>query len=249
MIIGEGERAQPWSEFAKVGEAWYKLEAENHGASIKATGVELDTGTLRVDYKGGRPGWLIVRGLDELGNAYYDLAGAGKKGVEVPVGRYEFFYGDLRKGKKLEVLKALILGGPKQPKYTVSKGETTTITLGKPYGFVFQHSTAGSEVTVQGKTVAVCGAGGEVYERLWNCRPRPAAAWRKRGSKRGTRPEKFKLIENQMEIWDHGGDWNVMWFPLDLTLDMKKEVPEGVEVQLVDKKNKLLGGITSDWLE
>lgn len=249
MIIGDGDRAQPWSQYAKVGDVWYKLEPENHGASLKATAVELDTGTLKVDYKGGKPGWLIVRGLDELGECYYDLADAGKKGLEVPVGRYEFFYGDLRKGKKQEVLKALILGGPKQPKYTVVKGETTTIKMGKPFGMLFEHNTSGKETTVLGKTVVVSGAGGEVYERLWNCRLRPEASWRKRGSKRGTRAEDFKLVENQFEIGNHGNDWNVMWFPLDLPLNLKQDVPEGVEVQVIDKKNKLFGGVTSDWLE
>ncbi len=243
VAIAGAERAQPWSEYLSVGGAWYKMEHTEAG-ELQAVAVTPKLGRLALDFKGGSPTWLIVSGLDGLAKSYFDLAEAGKKGIEVPVGRYQVYYGEFRKGKKREEMKALITRSQNPRTYTVSEGETTTLELGAPFRFDFDKRMGAGTVTVVGNSVAVLGRGDERYERLWNCRAAPEASWREEGSKRGSKPKDMELVMNQFEIQEAGG-WQYFWFPSDL--ELKVDDDAAVEVQLVEKKNKLFGKIESEW--
>ena len=176
----------------------------------------------------------------------FDLVGAGGKGVEVPVGVYKLYYGEMRKGSKREMAKTIILPGADTQTWTVTKGKTTTVELGQPYSFDFQVQQDAKMAKVVGGTVVVTGKAGERYERPWNCVPRPDMSIRKKGAKKGTKPQKMDAIVGNDQLYSIG--WEHAWFPLDTVID--KQAGDGtVEVQLTEKKNKLFGKVVSDWKE
>jgi hypothetical protein len=248
IVVGDAKRALPWSEFVDVGGQWYHLEPQPGGQELKATKVDLETGTFELKFKGGKPTWLVLQGTGQFENSYFDVAGASK--VAVPAGYYKLCFGVLSKGKKQQMLKAVILGGPKT-EWKVEKGGTTTIELGAPFAFDFEYETADESITVRGTSVHVLGAAGERYGRLWNCVARPEASYRKAGTKKGSKPDKMRLLESQEQITlinneRPGEGWTAAWFPLDIVLEKDADETD-VEVQLVEDKNKLFGKIESEW--
>ena len=97
-------------------------------------------------------------------------------------------------------------------------------------------------MTVDGNSIRVIGVGGESYERIYGAVPVPEASVRKQGGKRAAMTEKLKPALDQDGVQKHG--WAALWKPLNT------EIPAKVgdaEVQLMEKKNRLFGKITSDW--
>lgn len=244
ILIGGNKRALPWSEYQKIGDKWYRLEIQNGGTSIKAFPTELQTGKVKVSAKGVKPNWLVVQGVGKFENSYFDLM---EKGVELPVGAYKLFCGEVRKGKKQQTMKALILPGTGMETWKITAGETTDVKLGSPYKFDFKFDEDDKSITVLGRSVAITGSAGERYERPWNCVPKPTASYRKPGSKKGSKAEKLGSVMSQDEI-NAAGDWAVAWFPIDLTINKKGGFDKS-EVALEEKKNKLFGKIGADWKE
>jgi len=243
MVIGESKRAVPYSEYVKVGEGWYQLEPLNGGAQLQATRVQFPTGELTLNWgKGTKPDFLVVKGRDRFANCYFDLTSAKK--VEVPVGRYSISYGRLSKGKRLQSMKALILGDGNSKAFDVSAGETVKVEAGAPFDLEFKIEDGGDKFTVPGSSVVVAGRAGERYERLWNCVLNPAVSWRKAGSKRGTKGDSMGVHMDREAMSKFG--YSATWFPKDLELELRKGT-EDYEVQLLVKKNKLFGKITSSW--
>ncbi len=243
VVIGSSKRAVPWSRFQQLDGVWYEWESVDSGTRLNLKPAAFKTGELKLVAEGTKPYWVHVRGTDRIEGAYFDLADG--KSVEVPVGTDELVYGELRKGKRRQVVKSVILGGS-GTKYQVKSGETTTVTIGAPYRFQFDWSLAGDVLEVPGRSVVVVGNGGERYERLWNAVPRPEVSWRKAGSKRGSKPEDMKVVLDQDALFEPGG-WRKSWHPLDFTMEIGSVPEEGIEVQLVEKKNKLFGKIESEW--
>ena len=231
------------AELQEIGGKWYRLEVKGGGTSLTATPVEVKTATLKYKFAGGKPEWIIVRGTGELENCYFEVS---SKGTEVPAGKYELFYGDLRKGKKQQVAKALIIPGRKALSVSVQAGKVETLELGAPFGFDFDTTLDGETLTLIGQSVVVVGSAGERYERAWNCVPRPELSWRKSGAKKGSKGEKADFVQSSYQLDELG--WEAGWFPRDLIITLKGK-PEAVEVQLFEKKNKLFGKLTSDWKE
>jgi hypothetical protein len=247
ILVGSDKRARPWSEIQEIGGKWYRLDPDKIGSSIQATPLRVETGTLKLDFKGATATWVVVRGSGELlKNSYFDLVDGGSKGVQVPVGRYTLFYGEVRKGKKRQVQKTLILPGKSTPSFEVKKGETSVVSLGAPFGFDFRFRRDGDKLTVDGKTVVVVGKNQERYERAWNCVARPEVVWRKKGSRAGSKPEKMPVLSGTEGIEKYG--WEATWFPLDCEIDLKLE-KNPIEVQLVEKRHDLFGKIESAWKE
>ncbi|MDG1049446.1 MAG: hypothetical protein P8R46_04495 [Planctomycetota bacterium] len=240
--IGGAKKAQPFSEYVNLGGAgWHKLEAVNGGVELKAQPFEFKTGSVQLKAKGLKPDYYVLKGIGEdLENTYIDVSG-GKK-VEVPVGRWELCFGLVRKGKKMQMMKAVILPTSSMKVYDVLEGETVVVETGSPFTFDFEYEAGGSGVTVDGTSVRVIGAGGESYERIYGAVPVPEASVRKVGGKRAAMTEKLKPALDQDGVQKHG--WAALWKPLS------KEIPAKVgdaEVQLMEKKNRLFGKITSDW--
>ncbi|MBK7644023.1 MAG: hypothetical protein IPJ19_13395 [Planctomycetes bacterium] len=249
IVVGSGKRARPWSGIQEIDGNFYRLEVQERGAKLAISPAGVDTGVLKLDFKGSiRPTYLVVVGSSELKDCYFDLVEGGAKGVRVPTGNYSLFYGELRKGKKKQMQKALILPPASNgPSWSVRKGETTTVTLGAPFVFDFRYEVNGSKLKVIGKSVVVLGSAGEHYERLWNCVSRPEIAWRKKGS-RATLGDSKMPVADYSTIENKDLSWPAVWFPLDLEADTKDK-GGGLEVQLVQKKHDLFGKVESPWKE
>ncbi len=237
----EGEkRARPWSEYSQIGDRWYKLSTVNGGTCLEATEATVKTGRLKLSFKGPKPNWVVLQGSGALENSYFDISKGGSKGVEVPAGTYKLYFGEVRKGKKQQTMKSLILPGAKTPMWDVTEGETTVVKLGGPFDLAFAIDVEEQSIKVLGRSVVVTGVSHERYERSWNCVTKAEAAYRKAGAKRGSKGEKMALLS----VIDK--EWEDAWFPLSTTIE-KKAAEADVEVQIVMKKHKLFGKIESSW--
>ncbi|MEQ1891564.1 MAG: hypothetical protein ABL998_03390 [Planctomycetota bacterium] len=248
VVVGESKVARPWSKLQKIGEAWFKLEPNETSTDIVATRIELDTGFLQLDLKGAPATWVVVRGTGNNSDYFFDVANGGTNKVEVPIGSYELFVGQVLSGKKQQAMKALILPGSGSRSWKVEKGGTTKVELGAPFGFDFKVAQDEKTLTVQGKTIAVVGRGGETYQRLWNCVLTPEVNVRKEGAKKGKKEAKLVPVGSQEELQDPDGannDYGYAWFPLGKPI---QKPGEGTfEAQLFEKGHKLFGKIESDW--
>ena len=244
MRVGRSKRAVPWSEYVELSSGWHQLRSEGSGVRVTAAPAELKTGTLKVDVKGATPEWLVVKGTGTFQYSYFDVMANGKKGIEVPAGSYELYVGEVRKGKRKQVMKSLILPGEGTKKWTVNPGETTKIELGAPYAFDFEAKDSSAEVTVVGGSVAIVGRGGEVYERFWNCVPRPDVSIRETGTKKRGFGDTMPVVLDFDTIFTKG--FFTAWFPLDLSIK-KKTSGDEVEIQLYEKKHDLFGEVETDW--
>ncbi len=250
VVVGDSSRALPWSEHLQVGGAWYRLESVDGGLKFKATPVQLQTGRLRLDFKGEQPQWLVVKGTGPLENTYFDVCSAGKKALDVPAGDYQLVEGLIRKGKKQQAQKCLILPGDRAPSWTVAPGQETVMHLGAPFRFTFEVQKSPEAVMVPGPSVRVLGSAGESYDRFWNCVPMPEVSMRKAGTKaRGKGEEMPRVVGDLDELTEDGHrKWSFVdvWRPLNLVLPLQR-AGEEVELRLYEAKNKLLGEIESEW--
>jgi hypothetical protein len=250
ILVGKATRAIPWSKLVQVGADWYRLEPGGGGSSLRLTPVALQTGTLRLEFKGEAPSWLVVRGAGELADCYFDVCQTAK-GVTVPVGDYELFAGLIQQGKKQQMMKCLVLGQPTMAKWTVAAGKETVMQLGAPLHFEFEVTRNGDKGVVKGSTVRVVGSAGENYDRFWNCAPAPSVSARKAGTKKGGKPlEMPRVLGDLNERNDDNTpkySFGDVWRPLDLEVELARG-GDAMELQMSEKKHKLLGGpIESDW--
>lgn len=241
--IGKDKKARPFSRLVDLGGSvgWHELTVKDGGNTIEAQPMTVKTGSVRLKVKGLKPDFFVLKGLDdELTNTFIDIAG-GKK-VELPVGNYELGFGLVRKGSKLQLMKAVIMAGPDSPRYQVKAGETLEIVAGAPYSFDFAYEVGESEVTVVGESIRILGAGGEAYDRFYGCVPYVDAEIRRKGAKRGQDNVRLKPVVDNLGLEKHG--WKGMWKPISAKL-VKKDGE--VEVQITEKKNKLFGKLASGW--
>jgi len=239
----EGEkRARPWSEYQQIDGQWYRLEIEHGGKSIKATPLDLPTGILKLKTKGPKPDHVIVKGTNDYENTLFDLVGA--KEVEVPIGRWQLYFGIVSKGKKRQRMKALMIAGEDTPHWDImNPGDEGVVEVGAPYGFDFEIELKEDSIRVIGQSVCITGKSDERYERIWGAVPRPSVSYRAAGSKRGSKPKTMPAVLAPEPVYE---DWAAAWFPLDLEIP-KRAKEDVVELQLTEKKNKLFGKITSVW--
>ncbi len=246
VVIGEAKTARPWSRLQKIGDAWFELVPNESGTDLIATRSDVQSGTLQLELKGAPVTWLIVRGVGDKTDLFYDVANGGTDKVEVPAGTYELYSGQLASGKKGQMLKALILPGQNARSWRVGPGETTKLELGAPFTFDFAVQQDAETLTVVGPTIVVVGRGGETYQRLWNCVVTPDVNLRKVGSSRGKKEKELVPIGSQEELQDHENDYRTAWFPVGKPIQ-KPSAGETFEAQLFQKKHKLFGKIESDW--
>lgn len=245
VLIGEGKVARPWSRLQKVGEAWYKFEPDESGKDIVTTRMDVETGTLQLDLKGPPVSWLVVRGTGNNNDLFFDVAAGGANKVEVPIGSYELFVGQVASGKKQQMVKSLVLPGAGSRSWRVDKGGTTKLELGAPFSFDFKVLQDDTTLTVDGKSISVVGRGGETYQRMWNCVLTPEVNLRKAGSKKGKKEAKLVPVGSQEELQDNNNDYGFAWFPIGKPIEKPGEGE--FEAQLFEKGHKLFGKIESDW--
>jgi hypothetical protein len=248
VLIGEGKVAQPFSQFMKVGPNWYKFEADESGTDLLISKVDVQTGTLQVDLKGLPVNWLIVRGTGQNEALFYDAWNGGSKKVELPIGSYELFAGQVSSGKKAQMMKCLILPGKSARGFKVTAGETTKMELGAPFHLEFRVEQTPETVQVVGPSIVAVGRGGETYQRLWNCVLTPEVLVRKAGAAKDKGKKEAKLVPvgSQEELDALQYDMAKAWFPFGDPLE-KAVQGETYEVQLYEKKHKLFGELTSEW--
>lgn len=250
VVIGESTRALPWSEYMPVNGKWYKLAPQAGGMTLTAQPTELQTGHVRLEFKGEFPEWMVLRGMGVLENTFIDVCAGGKEGIDAPVGDYKLVAGMIRKGKKQQAMKCLVLGNDHVPSFHVAAGAQNVVELGGPYHFEFERAEMEGAVVVNGPSLRVVGTAGETYDRFWNCVPAPTVSMRKAGTKKGGKPEDMlrvngsldELTEDGKRKWAYADVWRPLSTPIAL-----KNAGEAVEVQLVEKKHKLLGEIESVW--
>jgi len=245
VLVGEGKVARPWSRLQKVGDTWFKFEPNETGTDIVTTRMDVESGTLQLDLKGPPVTWLVVRGTGSNNDLFFDVAAGGANKVEVPIGSYELYVGQVASGKKQQMMKALILPGATSRSWRVDKGAVTKVELGAPFGFDFKVAQDEKTLTVDGKSVCVVGRGGETYQRLWNCVLTPEVNVRKTGSKKGKKEAKLVPVGSQEELQDNGNDYAFAWFPIGKPIEKAGEGE--FEAQLFEKGHKLFGKVESDW--
>ena len=241
--IGKAKRAEPWSEYMKIGKGWYQFEPISGGTSFRVTPATVKTGMLVMDFDGPKPSWMILRGLDNLESCYFDLVSSKK--VEVPVGRYELFYGGFRDGKRGDGMeKAIVLPPAEKRLWTVAEGEETLVELGEPFDMDFQFTANEQRITVLGNSITLVGKAGERYHRLWSLRLRPELMLRKEGKGKGSKAGRLALVADPETLNTEG--FEASWKPLDLEIE-NKYGSDPIELRLIEKKNKLFGKIESSW--
>ncbi|HET6203967.1 MAG TPA: hypothetical protein VFI25_14345 [Planctomycetota bacterium] len=247
--VGRG-KVGPASSIVEVGGKLYRLRLEGAGGKpvARAREIAVPTATLKLEFRGlpaARPNHLIVRETGEFSGSFFDLA-ASPKGVTVPAGTYEIAGGLLRTGRGPATQKASVLKGKATP-FKVAAGETKGVTIGRPYQFDFQvaKSTIAGETryTIQGKFVAVYGAGGERYERIWDEVPVPEVTWRKAGAKgpAGKGTEMKRATDDDVKRTE---GFAVLWHPLDL--EIPAPGPGDWQFRLAER-HKLFGDVASEW--
>ncbi|HKX45548.1 MAG TPA: hypothetical protein VJP77_02515, partial [Planctomycetota bacterium] len=244
VVVGGAKRAVPFSKFLKIGAQWFQWESLDGGTRLELVPATVQTGRLKLRYKGPKLAWLVVAGVGRLEGTYFDLL-SDKDGVEVPIGQYALLGGGVREGKRLDVQKAVILPGKDTPRWSVEAGQVAEVALGEPFGFDFAFEPSPDNVVLKGGSVTVTGVAGERYHRLWNATVRPEASVREAGGKKSTKPEELERVLTQDELYD--GRFVTVWHPKDATLPHPFGT-EAVEVQLVQKKHDLFGKLESAWL-
>lgn len=246
IVIGNSKHARPWSAHQQIDGKWYKVESLDFGRKLRLTQIPMETGFLKLDYKGPPLSYLIVKGKDKDNSTdFFDLSEGGSKGVEVPTGTYELHYGIARQGKRREVQKCAVLPTKECDTVIVNAGKTEVFKLGAPFSFEFEAHDDGDSVTLVGKTVGVVGCGAERYARVWGAAPHPEVSIRKKGTKKAEKTEKTTWVSDR-DLLAKG--WDYTWFPFDLNLK-KKLAEDAQEMQLHEKKNKLFGEVSSPWKE
>ena len=107
--------------------------------------------------------------------------------------------GLIRKGKKQQTQKCLVLGNDQVPPFHVKAGEETVVRLGGPYRFEFERVKNGEVEFVSGPSVRVLGAAGETYDRFWNCVPAPQLGLRKAGAMIDAAETKVRQMAAEVE--------------------------------------------------
>jgi hypothetical protein len=246
VVVGESKVARPWSRLQKVGSAWYELAPNEHGNDITFKKADVESGTLQLDFKGVPVNWLVVRGTGTNNDLLYEVVNGGTNKVEVPVGSYELFSGQVSQGKKSQMTKALVLPGANSRSWKVEAGATTKLELGAPFTLDFKVAQDAETITVEGPSIVVQGRGGETYQRLWNCVLAPEVNLRKAGSTKGKKEAKLVPVTSQEELEALKWDFKAAWFPVGQPIQ-KTQPGETFEAQLFEKKNKLFGKLESDW--
>ncbi len=244
VLIGTARRSVPFSELMRIGDQWYRFEPVHKGRAFEVRPATVRTGNVRLEARGITFENLVVRGTGPLAGLFFDLAQAGRTGLDLPVGRYELLYGVVRSGRRQAIEKALVVGGAGVGNLNVNRGETTTLTLGAPFAFGFRHTFDEVNLSIPGDSWHVVGSAGERYVRLWNLPLRPEVMHRVAGTRRASRPERVPFVTDTQTLLDRGVQ--VSWFPLNLILE-HRQGRDDLEVQAQERRHKLFGRIETDW--
>lgn len=254
MLLPGMKSPVPFSDFIKVGDGYYKFKFTGMTARVRQLDMsKTPLGMLRLEFKGpasAKPRHLIVGERSAFVGAYFDLA-ANPKGVEVPAGKYQIIGGLIVTGSGPRMRSASI-GMGKAPLIDVKPGEEAKIVMGAPYTFEFTYVANPARVNVDGMSVKVHGAGGEVYLDAWEGVPEPDVLVRKDDKsplkKLGSMgpPGDGEAVnayrrakDNKISIPD------AIFAPMDFSAPNPIKGP--VQIRLVQAKHSYFGKVESDW--
>ncbi len=211
------------------------------GEEVKIRAFEGETGLVEVEWDGKvDPHCLFIRDLDGK-NAVLRLD--LRDPVEVPVGKYEFYFGWIKDGKSRNQTLAEIRAG-RSGSFDVKAGETYTLSLGAPFEYAFSVTAAPEAYFIRGRDLELYGASGELYTRFYGQTILPKVQIKRQGGGMVGK-ESMRLIEYN----DRVNDPESVWFPKDLEIDKRKA---GADAKLEAKftaSSKLLGSIKTDWVK
>lgn len=246
MLLPGGKKAVPFSGVAKLGAKWYrfKSDSEQLGTKFQVRELDIKTGTLKVNWSGPaamKPHYLIFAETGEFVGAFFDALAAGDKGIEVPAGEYQFYYGMFRNGKGRNYQKYAMVAPENAKKFRVEPGKPTVINMGAPFKFVAKTSLDASEVSVTGKSVEIQGADNERYVLLSDETPRPKVEWRKPGAKSGT-----AFGEMKRPTLGQKDSPDILCWPEDFKAKRPEAGP--MEFRLMEE-HKWFGVVASEWFK
>jgi hypothetical protein len=199
VTLGSSRGRAPFSNFVKVGPQWYRLRINNQNEELAYRPLDpasFDTGTLVVKHSGPpatKPKTLVLREVGFFKGAYFEVM-ATPKGVEVPCGLYEIFYGRVINGKGDLAKTCVVHKGVSDP-IKVEMKKTTTVTIGAPFKIEFEVQKEGDKYTVSSTSTWVKGAVGEKYIHFNDEILEPEVAVSKDATGRGAKPVgQFKRI-------------------------------------------------------
>ncbi|MFQ5506921.1 MAG: hypothetical protein ACE5F1_19290, partial [Planctomycetota bacterium] len=157
MRLGGSKKLQPFSRFVKLGEQWYRLVVNGNNEALRYRPLDpdkLQTGRVALKWKGKgktRPDFLVITETGFFKGAAFDISEAGSKGIEVPVGTYELFYGRIINGKPPRDMNAVIQPGDMKS-ISIAAGQVTTLTMGAPFRIEYKVERDGRTATVNSST-------------------------------------------------------------------------------------------------
>ncbi|GEM_PF-3024798 len=171
MRIGGKKHLLPFSRYVKLGDSWYRLRVLRNNEVLNYRPLDpatVPTGRIVYKWKGpskAKPRHVIVREMGFFKGAAFDLVAGGKKGIEVPVGEYEIFYGRIYNGKAPRANYAVLLKG-KSPMIKVEAGKTATVQMGAPFHLEFEKKQEGGKIIMDSSTFWIRGSFGVKYTGL-----------------------------------------------------------------------------------
>ena len=260
MKVGKGARV-PFSQFVKVGEAWwYVRRTEKNALGARPLNpAYFKTGKVKLVWKGPKPTapvQLVIQGSGDFATACYDIA-SGKE-IEVPVGDYKVIWGRLLQGKAAQAKMATVYGGVSQP-FSVAEGKVAAVEMGAPFRLEFRRDGTDSEVKIDGTSVIVTDVSGLTITEMHGMSLQLDAMAAKRADGKGARAigkfQKFtdselvrKVVEKMPNIGMLAACFPIAEGAAAGTMELVAKLPEaGWKVQLSCKKHALFGKMDSDW--
>ena len=257
MVLPGIKGLVPASTCIRLPDGFYMVQYSGYSITIRKLDMtKLKVGILRMDFKGprsARPNHLIVKEITKFEGACFDIA-QDPKGIEVPAGKYKIIGGALLKGGGARA-KGYTICAIKKDTFEVKPGGVTNIKIGAPFKFKFSYLAMGSKIRIDGLSLRIVGAGGEVYVNPWEATPQPIVYARKGNSGKGKKVGKMKTIKNADELNKYVNSMRAKYERFDIRdaifnpadLIVNKPFKGRIQVRLIEPRNKYFGKIMSDW--
>ncbi len=228
----------------RLGDTIYEVRVPDLlGKEVKFRPYEGETGSIKVTWKGKvAPSFLFVRGIEgDVFNAVFALD--TKSAIEVPVGKYKFYFGMVQSGKGRNVTSAEIREG-RSKSFEVEAGGTAEIALGSPFEYAFKVTSGEDAYLIRGRDLELYGASGELYTRFFGQVILPKLQVKRQGGGMVAKGS-MRLVEFEDRLRDF---WSV-WFPKDFEIDKSKAGRNAKFSAKFTASSKLLGSIKSDYVD
>ena len=264
MKIGKSN-VLPYSPYVKIGEDWFALKILRNNEVLRYRALDsVETGMVAIDWKGSkkaRPKYLVVREVSGAWDgAVFDLMANKGKPVELPVGKYEVFYGRVVNGKAPRLMNAVVQKGESKP-IEVKSGETAKFEIGAPFGIEFDAKKDGDKIEVSSLTMWVKDRGGLKYTCLANeiLEPSLVAAKDQKGKGRKVIGDWRRMagrdLDNARKNYEKINALNLAFYAINSDtagsprLEVKGRNPHGASAYfgIEQKKHKLFGKLVPIW--